>query len=102
MALDEFTAALAALADDVHVCRCEEVTAAEIREAVATGAVSVNDVKRRTRAGMGMCQGIFCTQTIAVMIHTQAGVPIENIGPMTARPPARAISLAVLAGTDLE
>lgn len=44
------------------VCRCEEVTRAEILEAIRMnpGAVDIDGVKRRTRSGMGRCQGGFC------------------------------------------
>ena len=44
------------------VCRCEQVTEAEIRHSIRrpVGATSVDGVKRRTRAGMGRCQGVFC------------------------------------------
>ncbi len=87
------------LADDVLVCRCDEIRAGDIRQAIAGGATTINDVKRRTRAGMGICQGIYCTRTIANMIHGEAGVPLEEIVPMTARPPARLISLAEIAST---
>lgn len=84
----------------VCVCRCEEVDSDTIRQAIDEGAHTINDVKRRTRAGMGICQGIFCTRAIADMIHAQAGVPLEEIEPMTARPPARLIPVAELAGLD--
>jgi thioredoxin reductase/bacterioferritin-associated ferredoxin len=87
------------LADDVVVCRCDEIRADAIRQAIAGGATTINDVKRRTRAGMGVCQGIFCTGTIANMINVEADVPLEQIVPMTARPPARLISLAEIAST---
>lgn len=62
--------------------------------------MTINDVKRRTRAGMGVCQGIYCAGTIAAMIHEQAGAPLAEIAPMTARPPARLIPVGALA--DLE
>ena len=89
-----------AIPDDVQVCRCEQVVAGAIRQAIAGGALSVNDVKRRTRAGMGLCQGIFCMRAVSMMIQSGAGEAPERIIPMTARPPARVISLAALA--DLE
>lgn len=92
--------ALRQLPDDTQICRCEEVRVADVRQAIAEGTHTVNDVKRRTRAGMGVCQGIFCTRTIAMMIHTSAGVPLESLVPMTARPPARLIPLAQLAATE--
>ena len=88
------------ISDDVHVCRCEEITAGEIRRAISAGAISVNDVKRRTRAGMGLCQGIYCVRTIASLIHVEAGEPLANLVPMTARPPARIIPLATLANLE--
>jgi NAD(P)H-nitrite reductase large subunit len=90
----------ARLPDDVLVCRCEETSASEIRQAVADGATTVNDVKRRTRAGMGVCQGIFCTRTIAEMIHAEAGISLDELTPMTARPPARLIPLERLASSE--
>ncbi len=88
------------LQDETQVCRCEEIPATEIRQAISEGANTMNDVKRRTRAGMGVCQGIFCTRTIAAMIHTTAGVPLENLVPMTARPPARLIPLEQIAASE--
>lgn len=88
---------LAGLADDVTVCRCEQVDAAAVRQAIGEGALTLNDVKRRTRCGMGLCQGIFCLGTVAQMIHERAGVPYEQLEPMTSRPPARAVPLEALA-----
>jgi NAD(P)H-nitrite reductase large subunit len=88
------------LDDDTIVCRCEEISAGQVRSAIAEGAFSVNDVKRRTRAGMGLCQGIYCVRAVAAMIHAESGVPLAAIAPMTARPPARVVPLARLA--DME
>lgn len=83
--------------DDVLVDREEGVTAGQIREAISEGAVSLNDVKRRTRAGMGMSQGRDTEYVIARMITAQTGIPLAELVPMTARPPARPIPLAALA-----
>ena len=83
-----------------YICRCEEITEAAIVEAIAEGAVGVNDVKRRTRAGMGVCQGIFCVQPMARLLHEHAGIPLADIVPMTARPPVRLVPLGRLA--DME
>ena len=82
------------------LCRCEEIAADEVRAAIAEGARSVNDVKRRTRAGMGLCQGIYCVPAIAQLLHTDAGLPRDRIAPMTARPPVRPIPLERLADTE--
>ena len=83
----------------VELCRCEEISLTEVRQAIAEGARTVNDVKRRTRAGMGVCQGIYCTRSIALLLH-EAGVPLEDLAPMTARPPARLIPIDLLAGVE--
>jgi hypothetical protein len=73
-----------------------------IRAAIAEGAQSINDVKRRTRAGMGVCQVIFCVRPIAELLAKHGGVPVDQIEPMTARPPVRPIPLELLAELDVE
>lgn len=63
------------------ICRCEQVTEAEIRHAInrPVGATSIDGVKRRTRAGMGRCQGGFCSTRIAEILSEELNVSIENI-----------------------
>ena len=85
----------------VLTCRCEEVLNEEIVAAVLAGAQTVDDVKRRTRAGMGACQGIYCMPTIAATVSQVTGTPIAEVAPMTARPPVRSIPLEALANLQL-
>ncbi|MCA9863895.1 MAG: (2Fe-2S)-binding protein [Thermomicrobiales bacterium] len=85
------------MTDRTLICRCEEVAAAEVAAALQHGAVTVDDVKRRTRAGMGACQGIFCIPAVAAIVAEGTGTPIGELAPMTARPPVRPIPLAALA-----
>ena len=62
------------------VCRCEQVTEAEIRAAIRrpVGARSIDGVKRRTRAGMGRCQGGFCSPRVMEILCEELGVsPLE-------------------------
>ena len=63
------------------ICRCEMVTEAEIRAAVRrpVGARSVDAVKRRTRAGMGRCQGGFCLPRVASIISEETGLSLEQV-----------------------
>ncbi len=82
------------------VCRCEEITADEIRRAIETGARTVNDVKRQTRAGMGVCQGVSCVAEIARTLTTLTGTPPNEIAPLTARPPVRVIPVARMTVSD--
>ena len=53
------------LTDDTVVCRCEEITAGRLRAELAGGLTSLPALKKATRAGMGRCQGRFCSATIA-------------------------------------
>ena len=62
------------------VCRCEQVTEAEIRDAIRrpVGARSVSSVKMRTRAGMGRCQGGFCSPRVLEILCEELGLdPLE-------------------------
>ena len=80
--------------DSCIVCRCEEITAGEIREAIAQGAGTVAEVKRRTRAGMGLCQGRTCSRIITRMIAQERQMPASGIGQDTARPPVKPVPLS--------
>ena len=63
------------------ICRCECVTEADIREAVRrpVGARSVDGVKRRTRAGMGRCQGGFCGPRVASILSEELSIPLDLV-----------------------
>lgn len=63
------------------VCRCEQVTEGEILRALRQNpkAVDIDGVKRRTRAGMGRCQGGFCMPYVAELIAKETGKPIECV-----------------------
>lgn len=63
------------------VCRCEEVTRAEVLAALASplGVRSLVAVKTRCRAGMGRCQGSFCTSRIVKIMREEFGVPTTDI-----------------------
>ena len=64
------------------ICRCEKVTEAEIADAVRRplGAHSTDAMKRRTRAGMGPCQGSFCESRVAAVIGKELNIPVEKVG----------------------
>lgn len=63
------------------VCRCETITEGEIRDAIRApaGARDVDGVKRRTRAGMGRCQGGFCGSKVVEILAEELGVPMNEI-----------------------
>ena len=81
-------------------CRCEEILLEEIVAAFTAGAQTVDDVKRRTRAGMGACQGTYCVPVIAAMAAQATAMPIDRMAVMTARPPVRPVALEALASVN--
>lgn len=90
-------ASLLAPHDDVLVCRCESITAREIRAAAALGGMGANQMKAFTRCGMGPCQGRMCGLPAAEIIAHARGVDVEEIGVFNVRPPLKPLSLGELA-----
>jgi len=82
--------------DDTILCRCEEVTQADVRRAVALGADSANEVKAITRCGMGDCQGRMCGQLVAHCIARETGRPVAEAGLFPPRPPIFPVPIVAL------
>jgi glycerol-3-phosphate dehydrogenase len=61
------------------VCRCEGVSEAEVVEAIRKGHTTLDGIKYYTRAGMGRCQGGFCTYRIMQLISRETGLPLDRI-----------------------
>jgi glycerol-3-phosphate dehydrogenase len=61
------------------VCRCETVTEGEVVEAISRGATTLDGIKFRTRAGMGRCQGGFCTPRIISILARELSIPEEEV-----------------------
>ena len=83
-------------ADEVIICRCEEVTRQEIEKAIQAGCCDLDAIKRATRAGMGMCQSRSCSVVITRMIAQMTGIPAAEIEPFTKRAPLRPIKATAL------
>lgn len=82
--------------EDKHLCRCEEVTEKEIRAAIQSGARSVAEIKRWTRAGMGICQGRSCRRLVERILVEELGINPADIEMSTIRPPLRPVSIRSL------
>ena len=80
---------------DTLICRCEEITEDEVLEAIRHGARTLTDVKRWTRAGMGLCQGKTCQRMVARLLARETGCSVADIAPPSARPPTRPLPMAV-------
>ncbi len=81
----------------VFICRCEDVTVAEIDHAIALGLDSVEEIKRYTGLGTGPCQGKECTVALVRLLVQQQRFTAASVQPFTARPPAEPITLGDLA-----
>ncbi|WP_125477855.1 FAD/NAD(P)-dependent oxidoreductase, partial [Caballeronia terrestris] len=88
--------------DETVVCRCEELTAGDVRKAAAIGKLGPNQLKAFTRAGMGPCQGRQCGYTIAHIVAAEQGRSVTEVGFYRIRPPLKPITLGELASLELE
>lgn len=80
------------------VCRCEDVTIAEIEHALARGLHAIEEIKRYTGLGTGPCQGKECLCTLARWLDEHdANAGEHAIEPFTSRPPAEPVTFGALA-----
>lgn len=93
----------ASLPDETIVCRCEAVTAGELRRVVReTGAKEANRAKAFSRVGMGRCQGRFCAHAGAEVIAAEARVPLASVGRLRGQAPVKPLPMALHAESQEE
>ena len=80
----------------VVVCRCEEVSEAEVRRVIRMGYHSLEAVKRVLRTGMGHCQGRGCLKLVARLIQEETGIPASEQKMPRPRPPLKPLPLGLL------
>jgi len=83
------------------VCRCEEVTAAQVRSTADMGCEGPNQMKAFLRCGMGPCQGRLCGLTVTELIAAQRKSTPAAVGYYRLRPPVKPITLAELASLPI-
>src|SRR5207302_80944 len=85
-------------ADDTFVCRCEEITRGQVLRALAdVGTGDPDEVKRISRAGMGVCQGHGCRPIVAGLLASRTHHAIADVPLAAYRPPVRPLPLSALA-----
>lgn len=89
-------------ADDTIVCRCESVTAGQIRQAVRDSATGPNQVKFMLRPGMGPCQGRVCGLAVSETVAQCQGKDMKDAGYFRIRPPLKPIGLSIIATAPQE
>lgn len=82
--------------NDTLVCRCEGVTQGELRDAAEESALTTREVKLRTWAGMGPCQGRFCEDVVLRIMAETKGVAIGEIPQPRTRPPVHTVPAPAL------
>ena len=83
--------------DELVVCRCEEITAGELRRQVRdTGAPEMNRLKALSRVGMGRCQGRMCGAAAAEILAHASGQDIAQVGRLRAQAPLKPLPLTVV------
>ena len=83
--------------DELVVCRCEEVTAGELRACARdTGTRELNRLKALTRIGMGRCQGRMCAPAAARLLAHAAGCALPDVGRLRSQPPVKPVPVAAL------
>jgi len=87
----------APLADTAIICRCERVTAGEIRKWIKRGVRDINQLKALTRVGMGACGAKTCTSLVERLIREE-DVPVKKYTPGTKRPLFVEVPLGVFSG----
>ncbi|MDD7209756.1 MAG: (2Fe-2S)-binding protein [Lachnospiraceae bacterium] len=85
--------------DDMLICRCEEVTKGEIRQAIHAGMFTIEELRRFLRNGMGLCQGQTCGKLVKSILARELGVKPCEVEPAVSRAPMRPIEMKVL-GND--
>jgi NADPH-dependent 2,4-dienoyl-CoA reductase/sulfur reductase-like enzyme len=88
---------LSHLPDQTLICRCEGISAGEIREAACLGWNDRNAVKGATRAGMGLCQGRECAASVSCLVSAATG---QTIGAQPARMPIKPIPIGAALAMD--
>ncbi len=86
---------------DTVVCRCEEVTARQVRDMADMGCEGPNQMKAFLRCGMGPCQGRLCGLTVTELIAVQRKTTPAEVGYYRLRPPVKPITLAELASLPI-
>jgi sarcosine oxidase subunit alpha len=87
------------ITDDTIVCRCERVTASEIRALIRKGYRDINEIKAVSRAGMGACGAKTCTPLIH-RLFADEGIPLSEVVDQTDRPLFMEVPIHIFAGVD--
>ncbi len=88
------------MSDKTIICRCEDLTVEEIRQWIAKGYNSFEEIKRAARIGMGPCQGRTCRRHLVNELARAAGAAPSDIDLSTFRPPTKPLRVGAITEAD--
>lgn len=88
-----------ALSPQTILCRCESITVGAVDDLIAAGVTDIAGIKRISRAGMGRCQGRYCSGLIAKALEARGGAAPAEPG-FAPRPPFKPITIGTIAGVN--
>ncbi len=88
--------------DNTIICRCSDVSLADVRNLIAEGYTSLDEIKRITRIGMGPCQGKTCGLLVLREISLATGKSMSELKNHTNRPVAVGVKLGLIAKSQTE
>ncbi len=87
--------------NEIIICRCEDVTLRQIKDAIDDGYDTIDELKRILRCGMGPCRGTTCIPLIRRILASHLGKDIEEIALPTTRQPTMAVKFeSILEGAE--
>ena len=87
--------------DTTLVCRCESVPLGELRSSFGDGAATAGAAKRLTRAGMGKCQGRYCSPSVLALAAEATGIPQDEFSGFAPQAPVRPVFISEVAGSGI-
>jgi bacterioferritin-associated ferredoxin len=87
---------------DTIICRCEQISLAEVKEAISFGAQSITDIKNITRSGMGNCQGRTCGSILSQILAQESQRSPADGYYLQVRPPVHPIEVDIIEEKNFE
>ena len=88
--------------NDIIICRCEDLSLAELRDVIEDGYRTIDEIKRVIRIGMGPCRGGTCLQLIDRILAEYQGTGRDQIQMPTNRPPVEGMKIKEIVGDAVE
>ena len=86
--------------EDTIICRCEDLTLADVEKAIDGGITDIEELKRFLHVGMGPCQGRTCSRLVARILAEKTGKKVSEIKHPTNRPPLVSVPIRELQGDE--